>query len=95
MVTRANAGETPASDCARHGTTPSDSLRVHALLNEGNNILVVPLPGGGWFDAGDDNTAAELRATVKTRYRKQTRGENGRGEAHAHPRRVLELDGDD
>ena len=82
------------SDCEQHRTIQSDSLRVHILLDEGNNLRAVSLPSGGWFDVGDDNTAAELRATVKMRYRKQTRGEKAWGCSHAHPRCVLELDGD-
>ena len=74
MVTQANAGETPASDCARYTTIQNDSLRVHVLLDEGYHLRATPLPGAAWFDAGDDKTAAELRATVKSRYRKQSKG---------------------
>ena len=67
---------------------------MHILLDETNNLQVVSLPGGGWFDAGDDNTAAELRATVQTRFQKQTKGKKTRGCSHAHPRCVRKLDGD-
>ena len=66
---------------------------MHILLDEGNNLRALPLPGGGWFDAGDDKTAAELRAMVNLRYRKQTKGEKTRGCSHTHPQRVRELDG--
>ena len=85
------SGDAPASDFARHSTPHFDSSHTHTQHDEGNLKLAAPLPGEVRFDAGEGNTAAELRVTVETCDRKRGRGEKTRGRSHAYPRRNYEL----